>query len=309
MSVAQNPSNADLVDQLLDEAHALDDLEAAMPLYERVLALDPDSAVVHYNIGLVHKYRGAWAESLRHNLRALELRPDDEATLWNLGIAATALRDWGKAREAWRRAGIQITEGEGPITEDFGITPVRLNPDANAEVVWGRRIDPVRVVIGNIPYPSSGFRAGDVVLHDGAQVGERQHQGRSYSVFNVLELFESSANSTYEAEVCTRDEAHLRSLTAQLDVAQVEHEVWTSNVRILCRQCSEGVPHEHSGDEGETLQAWPESHVIGISTTEPEAARRVLERWSFGESHSRSGEHGGNSLRRFECVLAGSAVH
>lgn len=309
MSVVQNPSNAELVDQLLDEAHALDDLEAAMPLYERALAIDPDRAAVHYNIGLVYKYRGAWVESLHHNLRAFELRPDDEATLWNLGIAATALRDWETAREAWRRAGIQISEGKGPIAEDFGITPVRLNPDASAEVVWGRRIDPVRVVIANIPYPSSGFRAGDVVLHDGAQVGERQHQGRSYSVFNVLELFEPSANSTYEAEVCTRDEAHLRSLTGQLDVAQVEHEVWTRNVRILCRQCSEGVPHEHSGEESETTQAWPESHVIGISTTEPEVARRVLERWSFGESHSRSGVHGGNSLRRFECVLAGSAVH
>ncbi len=298
MTEPKDPKLSDAVDQLLDEAEALEDIEGAMPLYERALALDPDRAATHYNLGLVHKYRGAWTESLHHNRRASDLRPDDEAANWNMGIAATALRDWAAAREAWRRVGLQITEGQGPIDEDFGMTPVRLNPDDSGEVVWGRRIDPVRVVLGNIPYPSSGFRAGDVVLHDGAPVGERQHNGRTYSVFNVLELFESSANSTYEAEVRTSDAADLNALITALETAQIVHEVWTTNVRILCKQCSDGTPHEHVG-ENDQAPAWPDSHILGISTTSPESARRVLEHWS---SH-------GNHLLRFECALAGTAVH
>jgi tetratricopeptide (TPR) repeat protein len=306
-----NPKLPDAVDQLLEEAEALGDLEGAMPLYERALDLDPNRAATHYNIGLVHKYRGAWAESLHHNRRASDLRPGDEAANWNMGIAATALRDWAAAREAWRRVGLQIAGSKGPIDEDFGMTPVRLNPDGSAEVVWGRRIDPVRVVLGNIPYPSSGFRAGDVVLHDGAPVGERQCDGQSYSVFNVLELFEASANSTYEAEVHTRDAADLQALTAALDAAQVDHEVWTANVRLLCKQCSEGTPHEHVGEEGEA-PVWPDSHVLGISATSPEAARRALERWSSkgGGFLSRLvGTVRRERLLRFECALAGSAVH
>lgn len=282
-----------------------------MPLYERALALDSNRAATHYNIGLVYKYRGAWAESLYHNRRASDLRPDDEAANWNMGIAATALRDWAAAREAWRRVGIQITGGEGPIDEDFGMTPVRLNPDDNGEVVWGKRIDPVRVVLGNIPYPSSGFRAGDVVLHDGAPVGERQHNGRAYSVFNVLELFEASANSTYEAEVRPRDAADLDALIAALDTAQIDHEIWTTNVRILCRQCSEGTPHDHIGNDDQP-PAWPDSHILGISTTSPDSARQVLERWS-GKGSSLLTRLAGRScsdrLLRFECVLAGTAVH
>ena len=56
-----NPETQLAVDQLLDEAEALADLEAALPLYERALALDPDRSATHYNIGLVCKYRGAWA--------------------------------------------------------------------------------------------------------------------------------------------------------------------------------------------------------------------------------------------------------
>lgn len=310
MPEAQDPNAEDLIDQLLDEAEALADLERAMPLYERALALDPDRAAVHYNLGLVHKYRHAWAESLRHNRRASELRPDDEASHWNMGIAATALRDWLAAREAWQRAGIAITDGEGPIEEDFGITPVRLNPDAKAEVVWGRRIDPVRVVLENIPYPDSGFRAGDVVLHDGAPVGERLHQGHTYSVFNVLELFESSANSTFEAEVRTRDAADLLTLTEALNAAQLDHEVWTSNVRVLCRQCSEGTPHEHSDEEpAEALPVWPDRHVIGISSTAPEPVRQVLDRWKSGMPGLAPSEPEGERLLRFECMLAGVADH
>jgi tetratricopeptide (TPR) repeat protein len=146
-----DPPSRDAVDQLLDEAQALEDLEVAMPLYQRALALDPHRAATHYNIGLVYKYRGAWTESLHHNRRASDLRPDDEAANWNMGIAATALRDWPAAREAWHQVGIQIADSDGPVEEDFGIAPVRLNPNESAEVVWGKRIDPARVVLGNIP--------------------------------------------------------------------------------------------------------------------------------------------------------------
>lgn len=304
------PLRRESVEQLLDEAAALDDLEAALPLYERALALDPDHATTHYNIGLVHKYRGAWAESLRHSRRASELDADNEAAHWNMGIAATALRDWPAARDAWRRAGLQIAAGQGPIEEDFGITPVRLNPDDQGEVVWGLRIDPVRVVVGNIPYPASGFRAGDVVLHDGAPTGERQHQGRSYPVFNVLALFEPSANSTYEAEVRTRDAADLEALTTALAAARIAHEVWTTNVRVLCQQCSEGTPHEHDA-ERDPQPGWPDRHVLGLSTASPEAARRVLEHWSAdadGRGAPRAGKGAGDRLLRFECALAGTGV-
>ena len=297
------------VGKLLDEAQTLDDLETAMPLYERALALDPEHATVHYNIGLVYKYRGAWADSLHHNRIASDLREGYEAANWNMGIAATALRDWPAAREAWRRAGIAIAQGEGPIEEDFGMTPVRLNPEDRGEVVWARRIDPVRAIIANIPYASSGFREGDIVLHDGAAVGQREVGDRIYSVFNVLELFEASALSTYEAEVRPRDQADLDSLVQALDAAKVEHEVWTTNMRVLCKQCSEGLPHEHH--EGEKASGWPDSHVLGISATSPDAARRVLETWSAGGGFLSKLVRRANAERllRFECALAGPAVH
>lgn len=160
--------------ELHEQARSLDD-EAALAMYGEVLALDPNRPNTHYNIGLIYKYQGRWQESFDHNSRSIALDPDDEASNWNLAIAATALRHWQAARGAWHRLGLPVEPGDSPIEQDFGLTPVRLNPDGSGEVVWGRRIDPVRVRIESIPLPDSGYRCGDVVLHD--HDGEQQPTG------------------------------------------------------------------------------------------------------------------------------------
>lgn len=270
-------ANRQRAEQLHDEAQSLDDDDKALRLYHDALNLDPERSPTLYNIGLIHKYRGEWADSLTFNRRATMLAPEDEAASWNLAIAATALRDWRTARSTWKRLGMPIDEGESEFEVDFGMTPVRLNPDDAGEVVWGRRIDPVRVRIGNIPYPSSGFRCGDVVLHDGAATGTREWQGQEYAVFNVLELFEPSGYSTFEAEIQIGAEAELQKLCAALDERGIDCEDWTSNVRLLCKQCSEGRPHQHHDN---TLKASGDGrHVVGISAVDSDQVRAVLETW------------------------------
>lgn len=57
-------------------------------------------AIDEYNKGLEAKYESRWKESLEHNQRAAEFDPDDQATWWNLAIAATALHNWPEARRA-----------------------------------------------------------------------------------------------------------------------------------------------------------------------------------------------------------------
>ena len=284
-------------EQLHDEAQSLSDDVEALRLYHEALRLDPDRPTTLYNIGLIHKYRHEWAESLSFNRRAAELMPEDEATNWNLAIAATALRDWQTARSTWKRLGLPIEDGSSGIDDDFGITPVRLNPDDGGEVVWGQRIDPVRVRIGNIPYPSSGFRQGDLVLHDGAPVGAREWQGREYAVFNVLELFEPSRLSTSEAEIRISADLDLQDLYAAFDESGIEYEDWTSNVRILCRQCSEGHPHEHHDDE--LKDNWNDRHALGIAAIDPGQARLILEKWANNK----------RQLLRFEQKLTPPLVH
>ncbi len=249
-------------------------------MYRQVLALDPDRPGTHYNMGLIYKYQGKWQESFSHNKRATELCSTDEATNWNLGIAATALRDWRTARDVWKRLGIDVEAGDRSIESNFGIAPVRLNPDDGGEVVWSRRIDPVRASITSVPYASSGYRRGDVVLHDGAPVGYRKFDDREYPVFNVLALFEHSKLSTYEAEVRATDASDIQALTEAFDKTDVACEDWTTSVRQICKQCSEGRPHEHHDDE--RRKEWVDRHVIGIAAHDDAVCREILRRWAKG---------------------------
>jgi hypothetical protein len=268
-------------EDLHEQAVALEggDDERALRLYHQALLLDPERPSTFYNIGLIHKYRGEWAESLAFNRRAVELCPDDEASNWNLAIAATALCDWATARAAWQRLGIQVADGHGPIEDDFGITPVRLNPDDAGEVVWGRRVDPVRVRIENIPYASSGYRAEDIVLHDGAPTGTRTSQGREYDVFNVLQLHQPSRMTTFELEVQVDSPAAIEALEAAV-AAQAGHvEDWTSNVRVLCKACSEGTPHEHHDQDGGQDDGWAAQRWLGAAAPDETALRTALASW------------------------------
>lgn len=291
-----NESDRRRAAELHEQAQQLDD-DDALRMYQEVLALDPSRPQTHYNIGLIYKYRGGWRESFEHNRRSVALDESNEAANWNLAIAATALRDWVTAREVWHRLGFGIDLGDTPIEDDFGITPVRLNPDDNAEVVWGQRIDPVRVRIENVPYPESGFRCGDVVLHDGAPVGQRVFSGRTYPVFNVLALFEASKQGTWVAEVLADGAADVEALCQSLKESGAWAENWSRNVRLLCKQCSEGTPHEthdHAlADKADGI------HRIGVHPKDPQRAEQLLRKWDAGRGR----------LLSFECVLAVPSPH
>ncbi|WP_431479475.1 tetratricopeptide repeat protein [Massilia eburnea] len=271
----------ELNEQGIAHREAGDD-ELALQAYEEALRLNPDAAKTLYNIGLVYKYRNDWVKSLDYNQRAYALRPEDEASRWNLAIAATALRDWATARKAWADNGIKLEGADGPIEMDFGPTPVRLNPDGDGEVVWATRIDPVRAVLRNIPYPDSGFRCGDIVLHDGAGVGKRESRGREYSVFNVLELFEASKLSTFCMEVQEATEQQMATLEAAFDAAGMPFEDWTSNVRTLCKACSEGVPHEHA-DNDDQAPEWNPTRLVGVAAVSYEEIAAILDQVAGGE--------------------------
>jgi len=242
------------------------DEDAALALYAKCVVLDPGYAGAFYNMGLIHKYRGEWEQSFASNARAYELSPGDEASRWNLAIAATALRRWSVARRAWRDNGLDVPGGEGPITMDLGMTPVRLHPEGSGEVVWAQRIDPVRARIISIPFPESGFRLGDVVLHDGAAAGARVVDGREYPVFNVLELFESSGSCTYVLELRASTADRVASLERVANDVGITMEDWTADVRSLCRQCSEGIPHDTHDHLPEPT--WQVERSIGLAAVD-----------------------------------------
>jgi tetratricopeptide (TPR) repeat protein len=256
-----------LGEELLDEAEQA---------FLSALELGPGLAPAWFDLGLIYKRRRRWSEALRCNRQASTIDGQDSATWWNLGIAATALRDWSTARRAWRRYGIPIQGESGPIEADFGLTPVRINPDSKAEVVWCRRVDPARAIIINIPLPESGHRWGDCVLHDGAPNGERISGGRTYHVFDELERWEASSIPTLQVNLHAPGPDDADALEALFEEQGLAAEDWTANLRTLCRACSEGSPHP----EHEPLTTeWSAERAFGLAA-QPATADELLGRWA-----------------------------
>lgn len=249
----------------------------AIELYLKAIELDPEKSESFYNLGLIYKYRCEWQSSFEYNKRANEIAPEDEAARWNLAIAATALRQWDVARLAWKQNGIELEGDGGPINMNFGITPVRLNPDGDGEVVWGTRIDPARVRIDSIPYADSGFKYGDIVLNDGAAVGYRKIGEREYPVFNVLELFESSEYETSIATVEVSKEEDLKELEQIFSTTPHNFEDWTTNIRNVCRQCSEGRPHVHH--DVELKNEWNAQRTLGVAIFGNQHLEQLFNDW------------------------------
>jgi len=225
----------------LEEEGKVSEAEA---LYRQAIDDAPQWSVPWYNLGLLYKRQRQWSDSLACNRRAVELDPSDAAAWWNLGIAATALGDWPEARRAWVAYGIEIPPGEGSVKLDLGPTPIRINPQGDGEVLWCWRIDPARAVIRSIPLPESHHRFDDLLLHDGAPNGYRVIRGKEVPVFDELEILEPSAYSTFEVVV---DSASPEDTEALKELA-LEHDMgvedWSATVRMLCKLCSEGRPHE-----------------------------------------------------------------
>ncbi|MGZ8781251.1 MAG: tetratricopeptide repeat protein [Thermoanaerobaculia bacterium] len=259
------------------------DVPGAIQLFEKAIRHDRTWSVPWYNLGLTHKYAGQWEESYRCNVEAVRLDPHDEAALWNMGIAATAIGLWSEARRAWTLYGIELTPGEGPLDMDFGSIPIRINPNHDAEVVWARRIDPARAVLTSIPFPESTHRYGDLVLHDGAPTGYRRRGDHDVPVFDELALLASSHFGTYEVTITTRSLEELVAFESACTQAGCACEDWSA-IRVLCRSCSEGTPHPHPEPpiEGD--------HRFAVAASSRDAVARVVRAWLSEDPRRTAGD-------------------
>jgi tetratricopeptide (TPR) repeat protein len=85
------------------------DLEARAPeeacgAYVRALALDPDLAEAHVNLGRLLQLAGRSEEATEHYRRSLESGRSDPTAEFNLGTALEESGHWAEAIEAYRRA-------------------------------------------------------------------------------------------------------------------------------------------------------------------------------------------------------------
>ncbi|QZA78037.1 hypothetical protein K4H28_00915 [Deefgea tanakiae] len=272
--------------ELKSAAHAAwDDHDEALAEqhFLAALAIDEQDAVTNYDLALLYKYQSRWAESLRYNRRAAELNPEDEAAWWNLGIAATAMSDWETAAKAWAFFGITMLldalENAAPDLK-LGLIPVRITQDDQVEVLWANRLDPARAQIVSVPMPDCGVRYHDIVLIDGAPRGTRILHGKEVPVFDWLEFWQRSNYSTYVIEANASQELAVNTLDSLVVDAGLALEDWGSNVQMLCKACSEGIPHEHHDQVAAVAETkWQPEREFGVAALNDQALADVLDAW------------------------------
>ena len=273
--------NRERATKLLDLAMELEregKTDEAINVYLKAIDIDPTWAVPCYNVGLMYKYRGDWRKSLIYNEKSAFLDPSDKPSVWNMAIAATALKDWKTARKTWRMFGIPLPIGDenSELRMEIGMTPIRLK--VNNEVIWTNRIDPARAIINNVPTPDSKRRFKDIVLNDGAPNGTRIYNKRQFHVFDELELFESSGYSTFTAMVHVKNEASLKTLEDTLDNRGDGFENWTDSIRHVCEQCSRGTPHEHH-DKKMPRTIPNGQYLLGLAAKSEADLKNILTKW------------------------------
>jgi hypothetical protein len=237
-----------------------------------------DDPATWFNLGLVEKLSRNWEESRDCNRTAATLDPTFVEAHWNLGVAATALRDWTTARSAWQALGVDMGESGEP-TADFGLTPVRLNatPDGGGEVAWGRRIDPCRARLESVPLPESEHRFGDVVLHDVVPRGQRAYGSETRSVFDELIRMDPSDLPTHVVEVVAPTESDVNDLVTSFVEQDLGAEDWSS-VQFVCAQCSLADAHRH---EAGAAPVWKPNRRIGLGAGH-DRVTRLVESWVSG---------------------------
>jgi DNA-binding transcriptional MerR regulator len=78
--------------------------EEARAAYSRALALEPDHADAHVNLGRLLQLEGKTREAIEHYTRSLEAGSTDPTAAFNLGTALESLGESDKAVRAYQRA-------------------------------------------------------------------------------------------------------------------------------------------------------------------------------------------------------------
>ena len=142
-------------------------------------------------------------------------------------------------------------------------------------MVWGKRVDPVRIRVMNVPLPESDRLFGDIILNDGAQEGTRTSGGNEFPVFNELAVWKRSEFSTFRVEVRGITPESKSSFERLCNDAGISFEDW-GTIRSLCAACSRGNPGSH-----ECVAETEENHStrFGIAARGIDVLTALLGEW------------------------------
>lgn len=255
------------------------DVYNAVKLYKRVIKLAPDWSAPFSFLSLIYKNRNEWKSALHYSLKAIEHNPFDETAWQNVGIAATALKKWKMARGAWNQLGFAFQETDKAIHQNLGMTPVRLHPLSKPEIIWAKRIDPVRATIESIPQPSSGRNFKDLILLDSRTSGYHLNGKSKMDVFDELEVIRPSLFKTYTLLLHTSSLGDVRKLERLCQEANLGFDNWSKATRIFLKPSANQLPEYFNEDIVQNFER--ETFLIALAAKADKPVLAVLKSWKI----------------------------
>lgn len=229
----RHPSEAEELYRQAVEYGQSGDVYNAVKLCKLVVRLSPDWSAPYAYLGGIYRKRKEWRPALHYCQKAVAQNPLDDAVWKNTALAATALGQWAKAREAWNHLGFQFKISEKEPHVDMGVAPVCLNPKTQPEVVEAHRIDPARAVIASIPQPSSGHRFRDVVLVETQTNRSVAVNRKRVGVHDEIERLEASKYRTWAVILQTDTQADVDAFAKLCTDADLGFDNWSNAVRFF----------------------------------------------------------------------------
>lgn len=246
------------------------DEDAALVRFLEASRLERPYSAAFVNAGLIHKRRRDWTKMRECFLLAQDrseglVEWKRMSILWNLGLAATALKDWTTARWAWNMIGLPVDVSDEEPRLPFGPALVET-PDCKRMCI--RPIDPCRGEVVEVAETESELEFGDVVLHDVSPFDHAECDGEKLPVFELLDIDHPEGRKTFCVElIVSSDEDCLRLENMLTEIGAA------SNVR-------KALP-DVGGKRQCRAVAWDEEQLrTRLASWESEAAeRRVIAIW------------------------------
>jgi tetratricopeptide (TPR) repeat protein len=250
----------------------------------RLVALDPDNASHHYNLGLFFKTRGHFREGMTANQAAARLvDAPPESYEWNLGICATGAGEGALALEVWKRLGQRIEMGRFGLPDgSYPQCKVRLAQRPLAErtaesddpgleeTIWIERLSPCHGIIRSVLYQDLGVDYGDVILFDGAPITHHTYGEQQIPVFPHLATLVRHEYRLFDFAGTQEETGQIADASDELERDAIVYS-HSENFVVLCAACWRDTELDHSHEENEEKRV-----VTGRIAAPPDLSPRDL---------------------------------
>ena len=269
-------------EQVFREAEAYQrkgDVYTAVKLFKKAIRLAPGWARPYVQLGSLYKDRADWKTCLHYTNKGLLIDGEEKQAWTNLGLAATALKKWKTARQAWNRLGYEFKETDQSTDFDLGTVALYLNPRTRPEVVWAHRLDPARATVQSIPQPGSGHRYHDTVLFDPASEGTQVVGARRWPAYRALQVLKTSPFKTFSVEIVEASLPQMDVLAQLCGQEGMGFDNWSATTHLYLPPTFRENPefHVHPLPREATAQ----NALIGLAAKSQRSLQRVLRNWEI----------------------------